>query len=75
MDVMKNIKRMFSKGDGHGLVLAASIGRLEHLCFALKTELATVPAKVLEQWKSKNFPTHHTSSNTRLPVNRFLRGV
>jgi hypothetical protein len=67
MDVMKNIKRMFSKGDGHGRVLAASIGRLEHLCFALKTELATVFAKVL--WTSKNFPTHHTSSNTRLPVN------
>src|SRR5437870_9651872 len=47
MDVVKNIKRMFSKGDGHVLVLAASIRSLEHLlyCFALETELATVPAK------------------------------
>ena len=58
MDVVKNIKRMFSKGDGHVLVLAASIRSLEHLlyCFALETELATVPAKVLEQWASKNLP-------------------
>ena len=46
------------KGDGHVLVLAASIRSLEHLlyCFVLQTELATVPAKLLEQWASKNFP-------------------
>lgn len=58
MDVVKNIKRMFMKGDGHVLVLAASIRSLEHLlyCFALETELATVPAKILELWASKNFP-------------------
>lgn len=39
---------MFPKGDGHVLVLAASIRNLEHLlhCFALETELVTVPAKV-----------------------------
>jgi transaldolase len=49
---------MFSKGDGHVLVLAASIRSLEHLlyCFALQTELATVPAKILEMWANKNFP-------------------
>ena len=58
MDVVKNIRRMFMKGDGHVLVLAASIRSLEHLlyCFALETELATVPAKILELWASKNFP-------------------
>jgi transaldolase len=58
MDMVKNIKRMFSKGDGHVLVLAASIRSLEHLlyCFALQTELATVPAKILELWASDNFP-------------------
>ena len=58
MDVVKNIKRMFSRGDGHVLVLAASIRSLEHLlyCFALQTELATVPAKILELWASKNLP-------------------
>jgi transaldolase len=49
---------MFLKGDGHVLVLAASIRSLEHLlyCFMLETELATVPAKILELWASKNFP-------------------
>src|SRR5215472_17216858 len=58
MDVVKNIKRMFSKGDGHVLVLAASIRSLDHLlyCFLLDTELATVPAKILEQWAARNFP-------------------
>ena len=58
MDVVKNIKRMFSKGDGHVLVLAASIRSLEHLlyCFTLETELVTVPAKILELWANKNSP-------------------
>ena len=58
MDVVKNIKKMFSKGDGHVLVLAASIRSLEHLlyCFALETELVTVPARILELWASKNSP-------------------
>jgi transaldolase len=58
MDVVKNIKKMFSKGDGHVLVLAASIRSLEHLlyCLALQAELATVPAKILELWASKNLP-------------------
>ena len=58
MDVVRNIKRMFSKGDGHVLVLAASIRSLEHLLyyFMLETELATVPAKILELWENKDFP-------------------
>src|SRR5262249_2740634 len=58
MDVVKNIKQMFSKGDGHVLVLAASIRSLEHLlyCFVLQSDLATVPAKILELWASKNLP-------------------
>lgn len=58
MDVVKNIKRMYAKGDGHVLVLAASIRSLEHLLysFVLETELVTVPAKVLELWSNKNFP-------------------
>jgi transaldolase len=58
MDVVRNIKRMFSKSDGHVLVLAASIRSLEHLLysFVLETELVTVPAKILELWASKNFP-------------------
>jgi len=55
MDVVKNIKKMFERGDGHVHVLAASIRRLEHLLysFALKSELATVPANVLEKWAAQ----------------------
>jgi transaldolase len=58
MDLVRNIKRMFSAGDGHVFVLAASIRSLEHLldCFALETELATVPTKVLESWAARGFP-------------------
>jgi transaldolase len=58
MDLIKNIQRMFAKGDGHVLILAASIRSLEHLlcCFFLETELATVPAKILEQWAARKFP-------------------
>jgi transaldolase len=74
MDVVRNIKRMFLKGDGHVLVLAASIRSLEHLlyCFALQTELATVPAKVLELWANENFPVpneqfQYTASGKAIP--------
>jgi len=58
IDVVKNIKKMYQQGDGHVLVLAASIRHLEHLLasFALKAELATVPTKVLEQWAAKGMP-------------------
>jgi len=58
MDVVKNVKQMYAKGDGHVLVLVASIRSLEHLlyCFALQTELATVPGKILDQWANQNFP-------------------
>jgi transaldolase len=58
MDLVSNIKKMFAEGDGHVLVLAASLRRLEHLlcAFSLRAELATVPAKILEQWASANFP-------------------
>ena len=58
IDVVKNIKKMYQQGDGHVHVLAASIRHLEHLLasFALKAELATVPAKVLEQWAAKGMP-------------------
>src|SRR5215469_5236570 len=69
MDVVKNIKRMFSKGDGHVLVLAASIRSLEHLLYSffLQTDLATVPAKILELWASKNLPIPDEKFGYRAP--------
>src|SRR4029077_8724678 len=58
IDLIKNIKEMFKNGDGHVYVLAASIRHLDHLLasFAIGTELATVPAKELVEWATKDFP-------------------
>lgn len=58
IDLIKNIKTMYKKGDGHVHVLSASIRHLDHLLasFALDAELVTVPAKVIEQWATSNFP-------------------
>ena len=56
MDVVRNIKRMYAQGDGHVHVLAASLRRLDHLlyAFALGAELATAPAKLLQEWASRD---------------------
>jgi transaldolase len=58
MDLVKNIKKMYERGDGHVHVLAASIRNVSHLLcsFAFGAELATVPSKVLEEWAAKGFP-------------------
>ena len=58
MELVSNLRRMFARGDGHVHVLAASIRNLNHLlcAFALKAELVTVPAKVLEEWAEHGFP-------------------
>jgi transaldolase len=58
IDLIKNIKEMYKNGDGHVYVLAASIRHVDHLLasFATGAELATVPAKVLVEWATKDFP-------------------
>jgi transaldolase len=58
MDLVKNIKTMYERGDGHVHVLAASIRSINQLlcCFALGTELATVPTKILGEWAAAAFP-------------------
>jgi transaldolase len=76
IDLVKNIKTMYSNGDGHVHVLAASLRDLDHLLasFALDVELVTVPAKVLEQWATSNFPmptedfSYEAMSATREPL-------
>jgi len=57
MDVIRNIKKMYSKSDGHVHVLAASIRSVDHLlaAFSAGSDLVTVPAKVLEEWATKGF--------------------
>lgn len=58
MDLVWNIKKMYAHGDGHVHVLAASLRRLEHLLsvFSIGTELATAPAKLLEEWADAGLP-------------------
>lgn len=58
MDLVKNIRKMYETSDGHVHVLAASIRHLQHLlcAFALKVQLVTVPARLLEEWAAKSFP-------------------
>lgn len=58
MDLIRNIKRMYAAGDGHVLVLAASIRNLQHLLcsFHYGAELVTVPAKTLQEWAGQGMP-------------------
>jgi transaldolase len=51
MDLVRNIKKMCARGDGHVRVLAASIRGRNHsfVLFALRAELATVP---LQLWRN-----------------------
>jgi transaldolase len=58
LDLVRNIKRMYTGGDGHVFVLAASIRHLDHLLgsFAIGAELATAPGKVWEEWATAGFP-------------------
>lgn len=58
IDVVANIKRMYARGDGHVLVLAASIRSLAHLlcCFSIDADLVTVPPTILREWADAGFP-------------------
>jgi transaldolase len=58
MSLVANIKKMYAGGDGHVHVLAASFRKVDHLLqtFVLKAELATSPAKVLEEWAAAGMP-------------------
>ena len=58
MDLVRNIKAMYARSDGHVHVLAASIRSVNHLLcsFALSAELATVPTTVLDEWAATGFP-------------------
>ena len=64
VDLIRNIKRMFDQSDHHVLILSASIRTLDHLLYAfrVRSELVTVPAKILEQWAKEGM---------RLPDNEF----
>ena len=58
MDLVRNIKKMYARSDGHVHVLAASIRTVNPLLcsFVLSAELATVPTTVLDEWAATGFP-------------------
>jgi transaldolase len=58
MSLVRNLKTMYAAGDGHVHVLAASFRKLDHLLysFALRAELTTSPAKILETWAAAGLP-------------------
>lgn len=58
MDLVENIQRCYAAGDGHVLVLAASIRNVPQLmrCFQLRVDQVTVPAKVLTEWITAGKP-------------------
>ena len=69
MDLVRNIKKMYERGDGHVHVLAASIRSVNHLpclacSFALSAELATVPAKFWTNGQQRAFPLQIKVSGT-----------
>lgn len=57
MDLIKNIKEMYRKGDGHVLTLTASVRTVEHLLYALQlgSEIITLPFKTFKLWADGGF--------------------
>ncbi len=58
MDVISNILNMYRKGDGHVMVLTASVRKVDHLLYALKlgSDIITSPFNVLKEWAEKGLP-------------------
>ncbi len=55
MDVVANIIRMYSEGDGHVEVLTASVRNIDHFLYALKlgSDIITAPFEILKSWAEK----------------------
>ena len=58
MDVIVHIIKMYQKGDGHVMVLTASVRNIDHLLYALKldSDIVTAPFKILKEWGEKGLP-------------------
>lgn len=58
MDLIKNILKMYQKGDGHVEVLTASVRSYEHFMSALqlKSDIITAPGQILKEWFEKEMP-------------------
>lgn len=57
MSLIENIQKMYKRGDGHVIPLAASIRNLDHLLYAIKigSPAITVPFRVIKEWAGADF--------------------
>jgi len=58
MDLIRNIRDMYSQGDHHVELLAASVRSIKHFLYALylESDIITAPYTVLKQWVELNKP-------------------
>ena len=58
MDLISDILQMYRKGDGHVMVLTASVRKIDHLLYALKlgSDIITAPFNILKEWGEKGLP-------------------
>jgi len=56
IDLIRNIVRMYSQGDGHVQVLSASFRNYNHFLASIQAgaDIVTTPIKILEEWARKN---------------------
>lgn len=65
MDLIRNIIKMYKKGDGHVNVLTASVRNMHHFLYAIKLEsdIITAPFSILKEWSAQGMP---------LPKNNYI---
>ncbi len=58
MDLISNILKMYSGGDGHVEVLTASVRTYDHMLYALSlgSDIITAPFRVIREWGEKGMP-------------------
>ncbi len=58
MDLIANILKMYQRGDGHVMVLTASVRKMEHLLYAIQlgSDIMTAPFSILKEWGEKGLP-------------------
>jgi transaldolase len=59
MDLIRNVIKMYERGDGHVEVLTASVRNLNHFLYAINlgSDIITSPFKILKEWAEKGLPT------------------
>ena len=75
MDLIANVIRMYTRGDGHVEVLTASVRNMNHFLYALKlgSDIISAPFGVLKEWRDKGLPVpgegyvHHRGSLKPIP--------